>query len=132
MITAILALVSTGWAVALASAWVLPAVAGLAGLVIGWCGGDWLLALIAAATLAGFVAIWRTFGLKPALAALAAGALLFARRSGERAGATAQAAKEKADADRRAIARERVVNDVRQASDDDLRRRARRWMRNDG
>lgn len=130
MITALLALISTGWVAALASAWILPLVAGVSGLVIGWCGGDWLMALIAAATLAGFVAVWRTFGLKPALAALAAGALIFARRSGERAGAATQAAKEKADADRnvqrasaaRADADRRNADPGRLRDDDGFRR----------
>ncbi|MGR7993806.1 hypothetical protein [Xanthobacter sp. ZOL 2024] len=130
MITAFLALLSGGWAAALASAWILPGMAGLLGLVIGWCDGDWRLALIAAATLAGFVAVWRTFGLKPALAALAAGALVFARRSGERTGAATQAAKEKADADRnvqrasaaRADADRRNADPGRLRNDDGFRR----------
>lgn len=130
MIAAFLALLSGGWAAALASVWILPATAAVAGLVIGWCGGDWLLALIAAGTLAGFVAILRAFGLKPALAALAAGALLFARRSGERAGANRQAAREQANADRavdqasraRADADRRNADPQRLRDDDGFRR----------
>lgn len=120
------------FAAALASAWIIPAASGLAaGIVAGWFGGDWGLALIAAGTVAGAVLAYRLAGIKGALAALAAGAALFAYRSGERKGAAAQAAKEKADADRRATARERIQEDVHRAPDAELRRRAARWVRDE-
>ena len=130
--TAFLALISSGWAVALASAWLIPTASGLvAGLVAGWFGGDWGLALIAAMTVGAALFAYRLLGRKAALAALAAGAALFAYRFGERKGAASQAAKEKADADRRATARERTIDEVRHLPDAELRRRARRWVRDD-
>ncbi|MFG1340945.1 hypothetical protein [Xanthobacter autotrophicus] len=117
---------------ALASAWIIPAASALtAGIVAGWFGGDWGLAIIAALTVGAAVLAYRFFGLKGALAALSAGAALFAYRSGERRGASRQAAKEKADADRRATARERIQEDVRRAPDAELRRRAARWVRDE-
>lgn len=115
----------------IASAWLIPAVSGIAaGLVAGWFGGDWILALIAAGTVAGAVLAYRLFGLKGALAALSAGVALFAYRSGERRGASAQAAKEKADADRsvdraqraRADADRRNADPKRLRDDDGFRR----------
>lgn len=117
---------------ALASAWLIPAASALAaGIVAGWFGGDWWLAIIAALTVGAAVLAYRLFGLKGALAAFSAGAALFAFRSGERRGASRQAAKEKADADRRATARERTIDEVRNLPDAELRRRARRWVRDD-
>ncbi|ABS68953.1 hypothetical protein Xaut_3727 [Xanthobacter versatilis] len=119
-------------AAALASVWIIPAVSGLAaGIVAGCFGGDWGLALIAALTVGAAVLAYRLLGLKAALAALAAGAALFAYRFGERKGAASQSAKEKADADRRATARERTIDEVRNLPDAELRRRARRWVRDD-
>lgn len=116
----------------LASAWIIPAASALtAGIVAGWFGGDWGLAIIAALTVGAAVLAYRLLGLRGALAALAAGAALFAYRSGERRGATRQAAREKADADRRATARERTIDEVRNLPDAELRRRARRWVRDD-
>lgn len=116
----------------IASAWLIPAASGLvAGIVAIWFGGDWGLALIAAATVGAAVLAYRLLGLKGALAVLSAGAALFAYRSGERRGASAQAAKEKADADRRATTRERIQEDVRRAPDAELRRRAARWVRDE-
>lgn len=130
--TAILAPLAGAWAAALASVWLIPAASGLAaGIVAGWFGGDWILALIAAGTVAGAVLAYRLLGLKGALAALSAGAALFAFRAGERHGAAIQSAREKADADRRATARERTQEDVRRAPDDELRRRAARWVRDE-
>lgn len=117
---------------ALASAWLVPAASGLAaGIVAGWFGGDWGLALIAALTVGAAVLAYRLLGLRGALAVLSAGAALFAYRSGERRGAAGQAAKEKADADRRATARERIQEEVRRAPDAELRRRAARWVRDE-
>ncbi|MFG1371474.1 hypothetical protein V5F32_04790 [Xanthobacter oligotrophicus] len=120
------------FAAALASAWIIPAASGLAaGFVAGLFGGDWGLALDVALIVGTAVLAYRLLGLKGALAALAAGAALFAYRSGERKGAATQAAKEKADADRRATARERTIDEVRNLPDAELRRRARRWVRDD-
>lgn len=127
MIASILAL----WASAAASAWILPTAAAVAGLIVGGVfGGDWMLALIAAVSLGGFVLLWRMVGLKPALGALAAGALLIARRSGEKAGASIQIAKDKANADRavdraqrtRADADRRSADPHRLRDDDGFRR----------
>ena len=119
-------------AAALASMWIIPAASAVfAGIVAGWFGGDWGLALIAAATVAGAVIAWRLLGWRAGLSVLAAGLTLFAFRSGERRGATIQSAKEKADAERRAVARERTQEDVRRAPDDELRRRAARWVRDE-
>lgn len=116
----------------LASVWLIPAASGIAaGIVAGWFGGDWGLALIAAATVAGAVLAWRLMGWRAGLSVLAAGLTLFAFRAGERRGATIQSAREKADADRRAVARERTQEDVRRAPDDELRRRAARWVRDE-
>lgn len=119
-------------AAALASMWIIPAAsAAFAGIVAGWFGNDWGLALIAAAGAGAAVLAWRLLGWQAGLSVIAAAAALFAFRAGERRGATAQAAKEKADADRRAAARERTVEDVRRAPDDELRRRASRWVRDE-
>ncbi|MFG1349108.1 hypothetical protein [Xanthobacter autotrophicus] len=116
---------------ALASAWVIPAAtAALAGIVAGWFGGDWALALIAALTVGAAVLAYRRLGLKGALAVLSAGAAIFAYRSGERRGAAGQAAKEKADADRsvdraqraRADADRRNADPKRLRDDDGFRR----------
>lgn len=115
----------------LASAWIIPAASALtAGIVAGWFGGDWGLAIIAALTVGAAVLAYRLLGLRGALAALAAGAALFAYRSGERRGATRQAAKEKADADRsvdraqraRADADRRNADPKRLRDDDGFRR----------
>lgn len=130
MLTALLALISGGWAAALASAWLIPTASGLAaGIVGGWFGGDWGLALIAAGTAGAAVLAWRLVGWRAGLSVLAAGLTLFAFRAGERRGAAIQSAKEQANADRRATARERIHEDVRRAPDDELRRRAARWVR---
>jgi hypothetical protein len=108
-------------AAALASMWIIPAASAVfAGIVAGWFGA------VAAAVLA-----WRLVGWRAGLSVLAAGLTLFAFRSGERRGATIQSAKEKADAERRAVARERTQEDVRRAPDDELRRRASRWVRDE-
>lgn len=118
------------FAAALASAWLIPAASALAGIVAGWFGGDWRLAIIAALTVGAAVLAYRLFGLKGALAAFSAGAALFAFRSGERRGASRQAAKEKADADRsvdraqraRADADRRNADPKRLRDDDGFRR----------
>lgn len=116
----------------LASVWLIPAASGLAaGIVAGWFGGDWGLAFIAAGAVAGAVFAWRLMGWRAGLSVLAAGLALIAFRAGERRGAAVQSAKEKADAERRATARERTQEDVRRASDDELRRRAARWVRDE-
>ena len=109
--------------------WQAWAVAGL--IVGGWFGGDWGLALVAALTAGGVVFAWRLLGWRAGLSVLAAGLTLFAFRAGERRGAAIQSAKEQADADRRATARERTQEDVRRAPDDELRRRAARWVRDE-
>lgn len=114
------------------SIWLLPLVAGAATFVVATLfGGDWQLATIAALTLGTAVAVARLFGLRAALGVLAVGALVFADRRGVRRGQDLQKAKEKADADRRATERERTVEDVHAAPDDELRRRARRWVQPD-
>lgn len=116
----------------LASMWIIPAASALfAGILAGWFGNDLGLALIAATGAGAAVLAWRLLGWQAGLSVLAAAAALFAFRAGERRGATTQAAKEKADADRRATARERIHEDVRSAPDAELRRRAARWVRDE-
>lgn len=114
------------------AALVIPALSGLAaGIVAGWFGGDWLLALIAAGTATAAVFAWRVFGLRGALSALAAGAALFAYHSGDRRGAARQIQKDKADADRaverarraRADANRRNADPGRLRDDDGFKRR---------
>ena len=115
-----------------ASLWLPPLLAGAATFVVTTLfGGDWKLATIAALTLGAAVAVARLFGLKVALGVLAVGALVFADRRGVRRGQDLQKAKEKTDADRRATERERTVENVHAAPDDELRRRARRWVQPD-
>lgn len=130
MIAAALALLSGGWASALALGWLVPAGAALVSFIATkFLGGDWWLAFVLAVGAAGFVFVWARFGLRAALAwagGIAAYVLFYL---GERRGADRQAAKEKADADRRATARERIHEDVRSAPDAELRRRAARWVR---
>lgn len=127
MIASVLAL----WAAALASAWILPAAATVAGLIVGgWFGGDWGLALIAAVTLGAAVLAWRMLGWRAGLSVLTAGLTLFAFRAGERRGASSQIAKEKADANRavdraqraRADADRRSADPHRLRDDDGFRR----------
>lgn len=101
MITALLALLSSGWAWALALGWLVPAGAALAaGIVATVFGGDWWLALIVSIGIGGFVLIWIKWGLAPALAWLAAASAIFIDQRAAKRGAATQAAKEKADADR--------------------------------
>lgn len=98
----------------LASVWIIPAASAfLAGLVTLLFGGDWSMALIALVTVGASALVLRLFGLKAALGVLLVGALLFARRSGEKAGASIQIAKDKANADR-AVQR---ANDARADAD---------------
>lgn len=131
--TALLTLLAGGWASALAFGWVIPAgAAAVFFLATKFLGGDWWLAFVLAAGAAGFVFVWARFGLRVALAEAAAVAAYVLYYLGERHGAARQAAKEKADAVRRAVARERTIEEVRHLPDDELRRRARRWVRNDG
>ncbi|MCL8385665.1 hypothetical protein [Xanthobacter aminoxidans] len=133
MIAGAIAFLSGGWASALALGWLVPAAAGAVSfLATKFLGGDWWLAFVLAAGAAGFVFIWARFGLKAALAEAAAFAAYVLLYVGERRGAARQAAREKADADRRAVARERTIEEVRHLPDDELRRRARRWVRDDG
>lgn len=133
MIAGAIALLSGGWASALALGWLVPAAAAAVSfLATKFLGGDWWLALVLAAGAAGFVFIWARFGLRVALAEAAAVAAYVLYYLGERHGAARQAAKEKADAVRRAVARERTIEEVRNLPDDELRRRARRWVRDDG
>lgn len=128
--TALLALFAGGWAWALAAGWIIPAWAAVVSFIATkFLGGDWWLAFVLAAGAAGFVFVWARFGLKAALAEGAAVAAYVLFYLGQRRGAARQAAKEKADADRRADARERIQESVRVAPDDELRRRARRWVR---
>lgn len=130
---AALAFISSGWAAALALGWAVPAGAAAVSFIAAkLLGGDWWLALVLAAGVAGFVFIWARFGLEAALAWAGGVAAYVLYYLGERRGAARQAAKEKADADRRATARERTIQDVRHLPDDDLRRRARRWVQRDG
>lgn len=99
MIAALLSLPLVG--TVLSSVWIIPAASALvAGLVTLLFGGDWSMALIALVTIGAAVLVLRLFGLKGALGVLLVGALLFARRSGEKAGASIQIAKDKANADR--------------------------------
>jgi len=129
-VTALLTLLSGGWASALALGWLMPVgAAAISFIATKLCGGDWWLALVLAAGAAGFVFIWARFGLRVALAEAAAVAAYVLFYLGQRRGAATQAAKEKADADRRATARERIQEDVRSAPDAELRRRASRWVR---
>jgi hypothetical protein len=112
MIAAFLALPFVG--TALASLWIIPAASAVLGGVVALLfGGDWSLALIAALTVGLAVLALRMFGLKAALGVLVVGALLFARRSGEKAGASIQIQKDKANADR-AVQR---ANDARADAD---------------
>lgn len=122
-------MIAAAFALVASLPWILPVIAaGVGALVTLVCGGDWWLATICAAGLAGFVLIWRLFGLKPALAwLLAVAAVLIDQRAAER-GAARQAEKGKADAEKRAAARERVQDDVASLPDAELRRRARRWV----
>ncbi len=130
MIAAFLALPFVG--TALASLWIIPAAsAALGGVVALLFGGDWSLAFIAAATVGLAVLALRMFGLKAALGVLVVGALLFARRSGEKAGASIQIQKDKANADRavqraneaRADADRRNSDPDRLRDDDGFKRR---------
>ncbi|MFG1205551.1 hypothetical protein [Xanthobacter flavus] len=131
--SAILAFLAGPWAWALATGWAIPAgAAAVSFLATKLLGGDWWLASVLAAGAAGFVLIWARFGLKAALAEAAAVAAYVLFYLGERHGAARQAAKEKADAVRRAVARERTIEEVRHLPDDELRRRARRWVRDGG
>ncbi|MFG1255861.1 hypothetical protein V5F79_00950 [Xanthobacter flavus] len=131
--SAVLALIAGPWAWALATGWAIPAgAAAVSFIATKFLGGDWWLALVLAAGAAGFVFIWARFGLRVALAEAAAVAAYVLYYLGERHGAARQAAKEKADAVRRAVARERTIEEVRHLPDDELRRRARRWVRDGG
>lgn len=130
MIAALLALPFVG--TALASLWIIPAASAvLGGVVTLLFGGDWSLAFIAAATIGLAVLALRMFGLKAALGVLVVGALLFARRSGEKAGASIQIQKDKANADRavqraneaRADADRRNSDPDRLRDDDGFKRR---------
>ena len=130
MIAALLALPFVG--TALASLWIIPAASAvLGGGVALLFGGDWSLAFIAAATVGLAVLALRMFGLKAALGVLVVGALLFARRSGEKAGASIQIQKDKANADRavqraneaRADADRRNSDPDRLRDDDGFKRR---------
>lgn len=130
MIAAFFALPFVG--TALASLWIIPAAsAGLGFLLALLFGGDWSLALIAAVTVGAAVLALRLFGLKAALGVLVVGALLFARRSGEKAGASIQIQKDKANADRavqraneaRADADSRNSDPQRLRDDDGFKRR---------
>lgn len=117
---------------AIASLWIIPAVSAvLGGVVTLLFGGDWSLALIAAVTVGLAVVALRLFGPKAALGVLVVGALLFARRSGEKAGASIQIQKDKANADRavqraneaRADADRRNSDPDRLRDDDGFKRR---------
>jgi len=130
MIAAFLALPFVG--TALASLWIIPAASAVLGGVVALLfGGDWSLALIAALTVGLAVLALRMFGLKAALGVLVVGALLFARRSGENAGASIQIQKDKANADRavqraneaRADADRRNSDPDRLRDDDGFKRR---------
>lgn len=129
--TALIALISAKWAAALGLGWALPAAAAAVSLVATLlCGGDWWLALILSAGAAGFVAIWSTLGLKPALAWLAGAGALAIHHLGVRRGAAQQKAKEQANADRhiqqaeraRADADRRNADPERLRDDDGFRR----------
>jgi hypothetical protein len=112
----------------LASVWIIPtASAVVAGIVAGWFGGDWGLALIAAAGVGASVLAWRLLGWQAGLSVLAAAAAMFAYRAGERRGSSVQIAKEKAHADR-------AVQRANQARADADRRNAdaRRLRDDDG
>lgn len=133
MLSAITALLAGPWAWALAAGWAIPAgAAAVSFLATKLLGGDWWLALVLAAGAAGFVFIWARFGLRVALAEAAAVAAYVLYYLGERHGAARQAAREKADAVRRAVARERTIEEVRNLPSAELRRRARYWVRRDG
>jgi len=71
----------------IATLWFIPAVtAGVSFLATWIFGGDLQMALIAAVTLGAAALVFRMFGLKAALGVLVTGALLLARRSGEKSG----------------------------------------------
>ncbi len=117
----------------LALPWLLPALAAVAAWIVTVIfGGDWWLATIAATGIAGFVVIWRLVGLKPALAWLLVAAGYLIDQRGAQRGADQQSQKEKVNAAKRADARERVLESADASPDDELRRRARRWVRHDG
>lgn len=119
MIAAALALLSSGWAWALALGWLLPAAsAAIAAIATVAFGGDWWLALIAAGGIAGFVFIWVRVGLKPALIFLGAvGAVLIDQRAAER-GARKQQERDRANADRAVDQASRARADADRRSSD--------------
>jgi hypothetical protein len=130
IIAALIAQVGLAWVWALATGWVLPVVGGSAGaIILSLVGGDWWLAIIAGVGIAGFVFIWLRWGLKLALAWGAIAAAFFIDQNAARRGAARQSARERRDADKRAIAREKTVQDVLALPDAELRRRARRFVR---
>ena len=117
----LLALLGAKWTAALALGWLVPAGAFLVSLIATLlCGGDFWLALILAAGLAGFAALWSALGLKPALAWLAGAAALAIHHLGVMKGAAQQKAREKAHADRAVQKAERARSDAdRRNSDPD-------------
>ncbi|MBB6306200.1 hypothetical protein [Xanthobacter tagetidis] len=122
--TALVALLSAKWAAALGLGWALPAAAAGVSLVATLlCGGDWWLALIVSAGVAGFVALWSALGLKPALAWLAGAAALAIHHLGVRKGAAQQATKERANADRAVQQAERARADADRRNSDPERLR---------
>ncbi|MEP9348693.1 hypothetical protein [Xanthobacter sp. KR7-225] len=126
--SALLALLSAKWGAALALGWLVPAGAALVSLIATLlCGGDWVLALIVSAGAAGFVALWSTLGLKPALAWLAGAVAAAIHRLGVRQGAAQQQAKEQAHADRAVQKAERARADADRRNAD-----ARRLRDDDG
>lgn len=82
----------------------------------------------------GALAVFITlrFGLRAGLLTGASVAALFIDQRARLQGAQSQKAKDKANAEKRAQARERIHEDVARADDDDLRRRAARWVRDKG
>ncbi len=82
----------------------------------------------------GALAVFITlrFSLRAGLMTGASVAALFIDQRARQQGAASQKQKEQVNADKRADVRERIHEDAIQASDDDLRRRARRWVRDDG
>ncbi|MGQ3673109.1 hypothetical protein ACT6QG_12015 [Xanthobacter sp. TB0136] len=95
-------------------------------------GGHWWPAVILLAGGLGFGAIALRFGLRPAVAWGIAAAALFVDQRAAIRGARAQREQDRADAERRAKLRERAAGELAQIDADELRRRAARWVRDNG
>lgn len=127
----VLSAIGAGPAALMALPLAVPIVSGVAalagGIVAGYFGGSLWLGVIALAAIGGFVWIWLTFGLKPALAwALAAGAF-FIDQNAARRGAENERLATKRAADRVASQRERINAEIAAEPESAARARLRRW-----